>query len=192
MAEGKAFLVSEAMYSTGADIDDVDSSTSLDEESDEEEEFMNELLGGNRSSAEPRTHEALTVRQQVNAEVNKYLENAHKMALIEKQKKKAEKKQKNEEEAGKRTSVWRQSYGDYPLLAPVARNFFGIVATSVSSERCFSWTGNVITARRNRLTGSNVRDLIFLYSNSVEEGSNEAESNFKVYRLRNSTAEHHD
>ncbi|POM62172.1 hypothetical protein PHPALM_28700 [Phytophthora palmivora] len=47
-----------------------------------------------------------------------------------------------------------------PLSAPVARKYLGVVATSVSSERCFSSTGNVVTAHRTRLSSGNVRDVV--------------------------------
>lgn len=59
----------------------------------------------------------------------------------------------------------------------MARKFFGIVATSVS-ERSFCHAGNVVTVQRNRLTGSNVRELDFLHSNTLHDefGDDEIEA----------------
>ncbi|EGZ06815.1 hypothetical protein PHYSODRAFT_529669 [Phytophthora sojae] len=58
----------------------------------------------------------------------------------------------------------------------VIRKYFGGVATSVPSERCFSAAGNAVTNRRNKLTGDNVRDIIFLHSNQ-DPGADADESN---------------
>ena len=58
---------------------------------------------------------------------------------------------------------WAQNQKSFPLVAKVARKFLCIPATSASSERVFSVAGRVIEKRRNRLTGNNAEDLIFLH-----------------------------
>ncbi|KAJ8578531.1 hypothetical protein ON010_g668 [Phytophthora cinnamomi] len=74
---------------------------------------------------------------------------------------------------------WKSNAGDFPLLSPVVIKYFGVAATSVPSERCFSSAGNAITSRRNKLTGDNVRDIIFLHNNQAsdtEEDESDASS----------------
>ncbi|POM61502.1 hypothetical protein PHPALM_29466 [Phytophthora palmivora] len=78
-------------------------------------------------------------------------------------------KPKNQTKLENPLKWWKSNDSDFPLITPVVRKYFGVVATSVLSERCFSCAGNTITARRNKLTGENVRDIIFLHNNSVDE-----------------------
>lgn len=159
--EGREFLVSEAMRSVGADI----YSTSFDEDSDEEENFINDLFGRKRRSPHPQVQNGLSLRAKVEAEVNRYYDRFHQKAQENTCQKQKSKTQKLDDGL----KWWRENGSDFPLLAPIARKYFGMVATSVPSERCFSWAGNIITARRNRLSSSNLRDLIFLYSNTIGE-----------------------
>ncbi|XP_025204441.1 zinc finger BED domain-containing protein 1-like [Melanaphis sacchari] len=60
---------------------------------------------------------------------------------------------------------WKSHEKKYPLVAMAAKKFLSIPATSVSSERCFSTAGNVVTPKRNSLAPENVNMLIFLYQN---------------------------
>jgi hypothetical protein len=60
---------------------------------------------------------------------------------------------------------WKSHEKKYPLVAKVTKKFLSIPATSVSSERCFSTAGNVVTPKRNGLAPENVNMLVFLYQN---------------------------
>jgi len=60
---------------------------------------------------------------------------------------------------------WALHLHKFPLISKVARKFLCSPATSASSERVFSVAGRVIEKRRNRLTGSNAENLIFLHEN---------------------------
>ena len=53
----------------------------------------------------------------------------------------------------------------YSILSSLAKKYLSIPATSVSSERCFSTAGNIVTAKRSCLLPKNVDMLIFLYQN---------------------------
>lgn len=59
---------------------------------------------------------------------------------------------------------WKDMEGIYPILAPIARKYLTVVATSVPSERLFSKVGNIITEKRNRLKGETAAKLAFLES----------------------------
>jgi len=52
----------------------------------------------------------------------------------------------------------------FPRLSLIARKILAIPATNASSERTFSYTGNIISAKRSSLLPDNVNDLTFLYS----------------------------
>ena len=54
----------------------------------------------------------------------------------------------------------------YPFLSKVSKEYFGIAATSVPSERLFSDVGNVITTKRSSLKPEKVEKLIFLKRNA--------------------------
>jgi len=51
-------------------------------------------------------------------------------------------------------------------LSKVSKEYFGIAATSVSSERLFSDVGNLITTKRSSLKSEKVEKLIFLKRNA--------------------------
>jgi hAT family C-terminal dimerisation region len=54
---------------------------------------------------------------------------------------------------------------DLPLLAKVAKKYYGIPITSASSERLFSAAGNVITSARTLLNTEKAEQLIFIHDN---------------------------
>ena len=60
---------------------------------------------------------------------------------------------------------WAVHLHKFPLISKVARKFLCSPVTSASSERVFSVAGRVIEKRRNRLTGANAENLIFLHQN---------------------------
>ena len=63
---------------------------------------------------------------------------------------------------------WRDKEQDFPLLAKVARKYYGIPVTSASSERLFSTAGNVITSARTLLNTEKAEQLIFIHDNFWE------------------------
>ena len=62
-------------------------------------------------------------------------------------------------------SWWAENKKQYPLVAAVARRLLAVPATSVASERLFSKAGNVITKKRNSLSGSKANSVIFCMEN---------------------------
>ena len=50
-------------------------------------------------------------------------------------------------------------------MTKVAKNLFGIPATSANCERAFSHLNNVVTKKRNRLHGETTRRLTFVKQN---------------------------
>ncbi|XP_050537632.1 E3 SUMO-protein ligase ZBED1-like [Daktulosphaira vitifoliae] len=60
---------------------------------------------------------------------------------------------------------WKTRTSKYPLIVALAMKYLGIPATSVSSERCFSTAGNIVTAKKSFLAPETVNMLIFLYQN---------------------------
>ncbi|CAH1640754.1 unnamed protein product [Spodoptera littoralis] len=60
---------------------------------------------------------------------------------------------------------WRNHQFVYPNLAQLYRNKCCAMSTSVSCERIFSISGNIITERRTRLKSEKVKQLMFLNVN---------------------------
>ena len=60
---------------------------------------------------------------------------------------------------------WKQHEAVLPLLASLAKRIFAIPASSAKSERVFSTGGNIVTAKRNRLSPKNVESLIVIKEN---------------------------
>ena len=60
---------------------------------------------------------------------------------------------------------WKENHKQFPNLAKVAKNLFGIPATSANCERAFSHLNNVVTKKRNRLHGETTRRLTFVKQN---------------------------
>ncbi|CAH1997203.1 unnamed protein product [Acanthoscelides obtectus] len=62
---------------------------------------------------------------------------------------------------------WKSRKLLYPTLAPLAKKYLSMVATSVPSERVFLKAGQLITERRNRLKSKHVEKLMFLNYNQL-------------------------
>lgn len=60
---------------------------------------------------------------------------------------------------------WSVNRAAYPSISKLARKWLGAVATSVPSERAFSTSGNIITAKRSSLAPELVRNLVFIADN---------------------------
>ncbi|CAB4417683.1 unnamed protein product [Rhizophagus irregularis] len=63
-------------------------------------------------------------------------------------------------------SWWKSNEDKFPILSKLSKEFFGISATSVPSERLFSDVGNLITNKRSSLKSEKVEKLIFLKRNA--------------------------
>ena len=51
-----------------------------------------------------------------------------------------------------------------PTLAPLARKYLAVQATSASSEGLFSTVGNTVIVKRARLSDDNVENIVFLHT----------------------------
>jgi len=60
---------------------------------------------------------------------------------------------------------WKTNAEKFSSLVPVALKYLSIPGTSVCSERMFSKAGQVVTARRQRLSPQSVEKLVFLHDN---------------------------
>ncbi|GFR60262.1 zinc finger BED domain-containing protein 1 [Elysia marginata] len=60
---------------------------------------------------------------------------------------------------------WRDHSQMFPRLALIAKDVLATPATLVPSERIFSKAGELISARRSRLSKKNVDMIIFLHKN---------------------------
>ncbi|XP_072400709.1 zinc finger BED domain-containing protein 4-like [Diabrotica undecimpunctata] len=61
---------------------------------------------------------------------------------------------------------WKDNRHNYPNLSVIVRNKFGTVSTSVPCERLFSKTGEILSAKRSRLSDEKVKQIMFIRSNS--------------------------
>ena len=61
------------------------------------------------------------------------------------------------------TDWWANNGQQYPLLAKITKYCLSIPDSSVPSERLFSTAGQVISARRNRLSPETVNMILFLH-----------------------------
>jgi hypothetical protein len=57
---------------------------------------------------------------------------------------------------------WKAKQFEYPIVSRIARDYLAIPATSAPSECVFSSSGDIITKKRNRLTGDSVRMIVCL------------------------------
>ncbi|XP_046542888.1 E3 SUMO-protein ligase ZBED1-like [Haliotis rubra] len=60
---------------------------------------------------------------------------------------------------------WKMNAVRFPALAGLVKQYLGVCATSVPSERVFSSAGDIVTAQRASLSAENVDVLIFLKKN---------------------------
>ena len=60
---------------------------------------------------------------------------------------------------------WKAHEGVLPLLASLAKRVLTIPSSSAKSERVFSSGGNIVTAKRNRLSPKNVQNLLVIKEN---------------------------
>ncbi|WBR14527.1 hAT family C-terminal dimerization region domain-containing protein [Pandoravirus kuranda] len=66
---------------------------------------------------------------------------------------------------------WKQRETKYLSLAPLARRYLSITATSVPSERVFSKSGWIVNKRRCTLSDEHVSLLVFLSCNKTHQGN---------------------
>jgi hypothetical protein len=59
---------------------------------------------------------------------------------------------------------WKKKQASYPVLAKVAARVFAVPATSAAVEREFSFSGNIITQKRSKLSPDTVNDIVFSHS----------------------------
>ena len=57
---------------------------------------------------------------------------------------------------------WKAKQYDYPVIARIAKDYLPIPATSAPSECVFSQGGDIVTKKRNRLTGDSIRMIVCL------------------------------
>ena len=57
---------------------------------------------------------------------------------------------------------WKDNSHIFPQLAPLARKYLCLLATSVPSERLFSKAGELVSLKRNRLKPKNINMFLFL------------------------------
>lgn len=63
-------------------------------------------------------------------------------------------------------AYWEANKGKFPNVAALAQQYLATQATSVDSERLFSFAGSTVTERRNRLDPENVEQLMFIHHNA--------------------------
>ncbi|XP_063955358.1 E3 SUMO-protein ligase ZBED1-like [Lytechinus pictus] len=104
---------------------------------------LGNLLAKKSTAATPR----LTVRQQVNNEIDRYLA--------------------EDTEDGDQDPLlwWKLNERLFPSLSKFAKKYLCICATSCPSERVFSTAGNIVTPKRSLLKPSKVNMLVFLAEN---------------------------
>ena len=57
---------------------------------------------------------------------------------------------------------WKAKQFEFPIISKMAGDFLAIPATSAPSERVFSVGSDIVTKKRNRLTGDSVRMIMCL------------------------------
>jgi len=63
-------------------------------------------------------------------------------------------------------SWWKHQRHSLPGLAQLARKYLGVPASSASSERMFSVSGGICTAKRTNLDTDNLSMLVYLHDNT--------------------------
>ena len=62
---------------------------------------------------------------------------------------------------------WKAKQFEYPIISKIAKDFLAIPATSALSECVFSSGSDVVTKKRNRLTGDSVRIILCLKAQGI-------------------------
>jgi hypothetical protein len=57
---------------------------------------------------------------------------------------------------------WKAKQFEYPIVSKLAKDYLSIPATSALLECVFSNGGDIVTKKRNQLTGDSVRMIICL------------------------------
>jgi hypothetical protein len=60
---------------------------------------------------------------------------------------------------------WKNNEYSFPLLAPLAKRFLGVPASSASVERMFNISGHIFTSKRRRTSVYLYENLVFLKLN---------------------------
>ena len=60
---------------------------------------------------------------------------------------------------------WKSNASQFPFLACLVKKYLAIPATSVPSERAFSYAGHIVNTKHACLLPSNVNMLVFLAEN---------------------------
>jgi len=60
---------------------------------------------------------------------------------------------------------WKDNEYSFPLLAPLAKRFLGVPASSASVERMFNISGHIFTSKRRRTSVYLYENLVFLKLN---------------------------
>ena len=59
-------------------------------------------------------------------------------------------------------AFWKAKQYDYLIIARIAKDYLPIPATSAPSERVFSQGSDIVTKKRNKLTGESIRMIVCL------------------------------
>jgi len=59
---------------------------------------------------------------------------------------------------------WKFNQTRFPILARIARDFFGIPVISAAIERIFSISSNIVNKNRNRLNPIKVKEIMLVKS----------------------------
>ena len=62
---------------------------------------------------------------------------------------------------------WKENQKFFPHIAKLAKKYLAIPASSVPSERVFSFTGNLVNKKRARLSPKTVSTFVFLNKNMI-------------------------
>ena len=76
---------------------------------------------------------------------------------------------------GEVQDFWLSQGYDFKIIVQIASDHLSVPTTSAASERVFSNRGNIITRRRSRLGGNNIRYLLCLRSWGMSEEANDDE-----------------
>ncbi|GET01179.1 zinc finger BED domain-containing protein 1-like [Rhizophagus clarus] len=66
---------------------------------------------------------------------------------------------------------WHEQEENFPILSKIAKKYLAVYACSTSSERLFSDAGNLLTAKRNRISPKFFKKIMFLKRNGIHVDS---------------------